>query len=263
MPEEVLALLIAHNFRLKGVATLLRAMQCLVAQGREVRLVVVGGKRLGWWRGRARSLGLDRRVTFAGLVDDTVPYYAAADMYVHPTFYDSCSLVVLEAAACGLPIITSRYNGAAELFREPREIRLISDPGDARELAAAMAGLLDEPVRRRMGLAARQVALAHTFERQRRRDPGSLRSRATVETGSFFMRIGLAIEHLDPRRGGAEQWTFQHVERLLARGHEVHVVAGVVSGPAAELPLRSTASGTSTGARGGAGRRGRNRPPRR
>ena len=46
-----------------------------------------------------------------------MPYYAAADLYVHPTFYDPCSLVVLEAAACGLPIITSRYNGAAELFR--------------------------------------------------------------------------------------------------------------------------------------------------
>jgi UDP-glucose:(heptosyl)LPS alpha-1,3-glucosyltransferase len=163
--EEVLALLIAHNFRLKGVATLLRAMRDLVARGRKVRLAVVGGKRLDGWRQRARRLGLDRHVTFVGLVDDPVPYYAAADMYVHPTFYDSCSLVALEAAACGLPIITSRYNGAAELFREPGEIRLISDPADARELAAAIAELLDGPVRRRMGRSARQVALAHTLER--------------------------------------------------------------------------------------------------
>ena len=51
------------------------------------------------------------------------------------------------------------------------------------------------------------------------------------------MRIALVIDHLDPRRGGAEQWTFQHAERLLARGHEVHVVAQGVNGPAARLDI--------------------------
>ena len=51
------------------------------------------------------------------------------------------------------------------------------------------------------------------------------------------MRIALVIDHLDPRRGGAEQWTFQHAERLLARGHEVHVVAQGVNGPAAQLEI--------------------------
>ena len=38
------------------------------------------------------------------------------------------------------------------------------------------------------------------------------------------MKIGLVIEHIDPRRGGAEQWTCQMALRLLARGHEVHLV---------------------------------------
>ena len=51
------------------------------------------------------------------------------------------------------------------------------------------------------------------------------------------MKIALVIDHLDPRRGGAEQWTFQHAERLLARGHEVHVVAQGVNGPAAQLDI--------------------------
>ena len=43
--------------------------------------------------------------------------YFAADFLVHPTFYDPCSLVVLEALACGLPVITTRANGASELLR--------------------------------------------------------------------------------------------------------------------------------------------------
>jgi UDP-glucose:(heptosyl)LPS alpha-1,3-glucosyltransferase len=164
-PGTVLALLVAHNFRLKGLAALLGAMARLAAQRLPVRLVVVGGRRLEVWRQRARRLGLDEWVTFVGQVDDPLPYYAAADLYVHPTFYDPCSLVVLEAAACGLPVLTSRYNGAAELFREGHEIALISDPADPRELAGAMYGLLDAATRRRLGAAARQVALAHTFER--------------------------------------------------------------------------------------------------
>ncbi|MGA2063451.1 MAG: glycosyltransferase family 4 protein [Thermoguttaceae bacterium] len=164
-PETVLALLVAHNFRLKGVATLLGAMARLAAQRLPVQLVVVGGGKLDPWRQQARRLGLDERVTFVGQVDDPVPYYAAADLYVHPTFYDPCSLVVLEAAACGLPVLTSRYNGAAELFREGHEIALISDPADCGELAGAMRELLDAATRGRMGAAARQTALAHSFER--------------------------------------------------------------------------------------------------
>ena len=40
------------------------------------------------------------------------------------------------------------------------------------------------------------------------------------------MRIGLALDHFDPRRGGVEHWTYQLADRLLQLGHEVHVVAG-------------------------------------
>lgn len=164
-PDQVVALLVAHNFRLKGVPTLLGMMARLAAEGRPVRLVVVGGKHLEPWRRAARRLGLADAVTFVGPVVDPLPYYAAADLYVHPTFYDPCSLTVLEAAACGLPILTSRYNGAAELFQEGVETRLVSDPADAAELAAAVRPLLDPSLRRRMGAAARRTMLAHSFER--------------------------------------------------------------------------------------------------
>ena len=70
----------------------------------------------------AARLGLANRATFLGTVSDLTPYYAAADAYVHPTFYDPCSLVLLEAAASGLPIVTTRRcNGATELFRRTRK----------------------------------------------------------------------------------------------------------------------------------------------
>jgi UDP-glucose:(heptosyl)LPS alpha-1,3-glucosyltransferase len=95
-----------------------------------------------------------------------VPFYAAADAYVHPTYYDPCSLVLLEAAACGLPIVTTRrHNGAAELFREDAEMLLVNDPSDHDALVERVDALCDSQLRDELGAAARRVALRHPFER--------------------------------------------------------------------------------------------------
>jgi UDP-glucose:(heptosyl)LPS alpha-1,3-glucosyltransferase len=161
--KTVVALIVAHNFQLKGVATLLAAMRELRREGHDVHLVIVGGKRIEPWKRKAARWGLQDAVTFAGRVGDPLPYYAAADLYVHPTYYDPCSLVVLEAAACGLPIITSLFNGAGELFTNGREMFLLDDPSDAGELALAMRRMLPATVRARMGTAARATALQNTF----------------------------------------------------------------------------------------------------
>jgi UDP-glucose:(heptosyl)LPS alpha-1,3-glucosyltransferase len=164
-PDSVAALIVAHNFRLKGVATLLKAMRRLGGAGRDLRLVIVGGKHIESWQRHAARFGLSEQVHFAGRVDDPLPYYAAADFYVHPTYYDPCSLVVLEAAACGLPLITSRYNGASEMFNAGKDVLLIDDPADDRQLAAAMQTMLDDGARQRLGAAARRTILQHSFHR--------------------------------------------------------------------------------------------------
>ncbi|MHB1036694.1 MAG: glycosyltransferase family 4 protein [Pirellulales bacterium] len=166
--DELLLLTVAHNFRLKGVPTAVRATGILRAEGRRVHLAVVGGKHAERWAGLARRAGAAGAVTFLGAVADPVPYYAAADVYVQPTFYDPCSLVVLEALACGLPVITSRYNGAGELMREGLHGYLVRDPDDPEELAERLRGFFDQARRQPLGLAARQLALEHSLERNYR-----------------------------------------------------------------------------------------------
>jgi len=163
--DTLMALIVAHNFRLKGVATLLGAMRRLQTAGRKLRLVIVGGKHIDSWQSRVARLGLSKQVVFVGRVDDPLPYYAAADCYVHPTYYDPCSLVVLEAAACGLPLITTRYNGASEMFCDGEDVLLVDDPADAAAMAGAMRTLLDDAARRRLGAAARATILQHSFHR--------------------------------------------------------------------------------------------------
>ena len=54
---------------------------------------------------------------FAGNQKDSLPFYQAADVFALPTLYDPCSLVVLEAMAAGLPVVTSRRNGVHELMQ--------------------------------------------------------------------------------------------------------------------------------------------------
>lgn len=163
--RTVLLLAVTHNFRLKGVPTLLRTMARLRRQRLPVHLAVVGGKRLRRYIRAAARLGLQDRVSFVGSVNDTAPYYAAADVHVHPTFHDACSLVVLEALASGLPVVTTRFNGAAELLTDGIEGYVVSDPASVDELLGRLEVLLEPSVRQRMGAGARALALQHTFAR--------------------------------------------------------------------------------------------------
>jgi len=165
IPEQsVLLLIVAHNFRLKGVPMLLEAM-ARWPHPVPADLVVVGGAHPDRFARRARRLGIAERTRFVGAVEDTVPYYAAADVYVHPTFYDPCSLVVLEALASGLPVVTSRQNGASELLVDQRDGILLDDPSDVDEFLGSIEPLLVAARRHRMGQAARRLALKHTLTR--------------------------------------------------------------------------------------------------
>jgi UDP-glucose:(heptosyl)LPS alpha-1,3-glucosyltransferase len=162
-PEETVALFAAINYRLKGLEPLLHAVARLPA-GRPFRLLVVGNRRTGPYERLARRLGIAERVCFAGHCPDIRDGYFAADFLVHPTFYDPCSLVVLEALACGLPVITSRYNGASELLSPLREGYVIDDPHDHERLAWCLEQLLDPARRSACAQAARQTAAQWTFD---------------------------------------------------------------------------------------------------
>jgi UDP-glucose:(heptosyl)LPS alpha-1,3-glucosyltransferase len=163
--DTLLLFIAAHNFALKGVPTLLKAMRRLVRQRRRVHLAVAGGKRLRRANLAAQRWGVSSAVTFLGPVPDTAPFYAAADVYVQPTFYDTCGLVVLEAMASGLPAITSRFAGIAELITEGVDGCVVDDPADVDTLLAKLEPLFDPAMRRQIGEAARRLALQHTFER--------------------------------------------------------------------------------------------------
>jgi UDP-glucose:(heptosyl)LPS alpha-1,3-glucosyltransferase len=160
---ETVALFAAMNYRLKGLDTLLHAVARLGMQ-ESFRLLVIGSRRTRFYEWLARRLGISGRVIFAGHCDDMRNAYFAADYLVHPTFYDPCSLVVLEALACGLPVITSRANGASELLHPPNEGFVLEDPHGHVQLAWYMTQFFDPGHRAACAQAARHTASQWTFD---------------------------------------------------------------------------------------------------
>lgn len=166
-PEMTVALFAGLNYRLKGLEPLLHSMK-LLGETQNLHLLVAGGPRTGEFEQLARRLGIADRVRFLGYISEMRNCYFAADFFVHPTFYDPCSHVVLEAMACGLPVITTVYNGASEMMHPPREGVVIGDPHNHVELADALSTYMNPAIRSAAGQAARRTASTWTFDQHYR-----------------------------------------------------------------------------------------------
>ena len=144
----------------KNLVTLLQAYATLPQSAPQ--LVLVGGK--GWGDDRLalaiREMGLADRVRLTGYVaDELLPaLYSGAEAFVYPSLYEGFGLPVLEAMACGAPVITSNVSSLPEVVGTAA---LLVDPHDVRQLAGALEMLLESPARRRdlraEGLARTQM----------------------------------------------------------------------------------------------------------
>ncbi len=157
--EETIVLLFAgNNYRLKGLEPLLKAVGLLRERlsNQKVHLLVAGRGQIKRYSKLAARLGIASWTSFLGLVDRMEQYYAAGDIYVQPTFYDPCSLTVLEALASGLPAITTRFNGAADVITSEDGGQVIDDPTNIENLAESIAFFSSEKRRNEAGTVARQ-----------------------------------------------------------------------------------------------------------
>ena len=124
----------------KGFDTVFSAWEILCADPYwDVDLIVVGiGGQLPVWKARAAAAGLNSRMRFLGFRDDVAGILAACDALVAPARYEPYGRAVQEALCCGLPAFVTRGAGVAEHYPAELEDLLISDPNDAKELAARL-----------------------------------------------------------------------------------------------------------------------------
>ncbi|MEP7329939.1 MAG: glycosyltransferase family 4 protein [Betaproteobacteria bacterium] len=149
--DAVVFLLVGSAYARKGVG---RAIEALALLPPGAHLLVVGRDRApGRYARLAQRLGLADRVTFAGAQTDPKPYYGAADAFVLPTLYDALSNAVLEALACGLPVVTSDRCGAGELVAA-HVAGTVCPARDIVAIAQGMSALLDPAHRARASAGA-------------------------------------------------------------------------------------------------------------
>lgn len=163
--EEDLALLfVGSGFERKGLGPLLAALDLLRRDAGNLRgRLVVAGRREPAYERLARRLGVRDLVTFLGGANNVADLTAGADVFILPTLYDPFSNACLEAMAAGLPVITSRANGASEMIADGVEGFVLEDPTDPRGIAKAILAVGDRSARGAMGAAARRRAEAHPF----------------------------------------------------------------------------------------------------
>jgi UDP-glucose:(heptosyl)LPS alpha-1,3-glucosyltransferase len=163
--SATLFLFVGSGFARKGLAEFLQALALTrkAHPDSDMLGLVVGRGDISFYQALARDLGIGERLTFAGGAADTHPYYCAADVFVLPTRFDPFANTTNEALACGLPVITTRTNGAAEIV-SPEEGFVVEQSSDVQEMAEAMGALLNQERRQEMSANARRKALQHPWK---------------------------------------------------------------------------------------------------
>ena len=161
-------LTVSHLLPLKGLATLVEAMQILAARGRRIEYWCAGeGPSREPLDDLAQRLGLSASVRFLGHVphgSELFELYRKTDLFILPSFTEGLPNALLEAMAHSLPIVASRVGGVPEAVRDGIEAVLV-DPGNPQQLAEAIAFLAGNPERaREMGRNAFERAKRFTAE---------------------------------------------------------------------------------------------------
>ncbi|GAB4133484.1 MAG: glycosyltransferase family 4 protein [Cyanobacteria bacterium J069] len=162
LPETVPLALFAGDIKTprKNLETVLHAMTQVPA----LHLAVAGDPAGSPYPALAASLGLGDRVHFLGYRRDLATLMNAVDLFVFPSRYETSGLVLLEAMAAGLPVVTAATVGGAEIVTPECGV-VLPDPNDQPALAQILQTLVADPQRRsQMGQAARRRAETQTWD---------------------------------------------------------------------------------------------------
>jgi UDP-glucose:(heptosyl)LPS alpha-1,3-glucosyltransferase len=165
-PDAAVLLFVGHDFERKGLPD---AVAALAGLRESAHLVVLGEGDAREARTLAEEFGVDRRVHFVGRSDRPQHYYRGADLLLMPTLHDPWGIPLVEAMAAGLPSITTRFAGAAELVAAVGAGVVLREPGPE-TLAQAVESLMTDPERRaRMSEAGRGAIAPFAVKEQAER----------------------------------------------------------------------------------------------
>lgn len=154
--------------KVKGIDVLLNAVPIIQKEIQNLHVYIAGsGAEEGKLKKLVKALNIEENVKFLGFIsgEEKYAYYKSADIYVQPSRYETFGVVLLEAMACGKPVIASRVGGIPFVV-EDGKTGLLFESENIEELAEKVILLLrDEELRVKMGEAGRERAREFTWER--------------------------------------------------------------------------------------------------
>jgi len=143
---------------LQAVARLSIPCQLILVGGEEKTSSLSKSGYLDELKNLCKALNINDQVTFVGAVpqDELFNWYSKGDIFVYPSLYENFGQPILEAAAAGLPIISTSVGVARELITDNETGFLFT--GDVQELADRITQLSDQNIRKEMGKSLRQKA---------------------------------------------------------------------------------------------------------
>jgi glycosyltransferase involved in cell wall biosynthesis len=162
--DDFALLLIGNDWKTKGLSALLQSLSLI--RDLPWKLLVVGKDVRDPYDKMIRDYGITDRVIFLPPSSNVMQFYAAADAYVGPSLEDAYGLPIIEAMACGLPVIASSRAGAHEIITGGSDGIILGDPQNAEELAIALRSLITNPTLcAQLGGHATLTAQNHTWNR--------------------------------------------------------------------------------------------------
>ena len=144
-PDALVLGTMARFDRIKALDALLRAFAVAASREPTARLLLVGdGPEASRLRALAGTLGIEARVRLPGFIADAARLLPALDLYVSASRKEGLPLALLEAMACGLPVVATRVPGHVDVIEEGVTGRLVA-PGDHDALVRVLRDAMAEP----------------------------------------------------------------------------------------------------------------------
>lgn len=160
-------LFMGNDFRRKGLTQTVQVLEAL--QRRQtgeapIHLIVVGLERSPLFRRDVEARGLSPTVHFMGRCKNSERFYGAGDVFILPTREDPFANTILESLASGVPVITTRTNGAGEIVESPLEGTVVASADDCDAMAEATWNLLQSEDQAAIRQACRSRAVQYSWE---------------------------------------------------------------------------------------------------
>jgi len=156
---------VGNPFDRKGLEYVIRALPKV--KNKKTNLLVIGRKDVSdmpFYQKLSEELNIAKKIKFIGLTPEVDKYLASSDMFLFPTLYEPFGLVILEAMSSGIPVITSKAAGAAELIENMKDGIILKNTKDYNEIAQKINYLLEDKERmKEMGKRARMRAEKYSW----------------------------------------------------------------------------------------------------